>query len=129
MPKTTLHAGEPVVLAFVLINTPDHGILDGTIPNSTGGGVRAIRFTVSDAERKPVPETEYGSKAYRMPSGLLSGVVAYKIKPGTTSRGETDIAKEYDLRKPGKYTVQAERTEVETMRVVKSNVVEFTVTP
>jgi hypothetical protein len=128
MPKTTLHLGEPVVLQIVLVNTSDHGVLDGFVSNAAGGGVRKIRLDVSDGEHKSVPETEYGDKAHRVPNGPLSAVFSYKIKRGTTAREAADIAKEYDLSKPGKYTVQAERTELETMRVVKSNVIEFTIT-
>lgn len=39
------------------------------------------------------------------------------------------LSKEYDLNKPGKYTVQASRLEADGKTDVKSNVIALTVTP
>jgi hypothetical protein len=52
--------------------------------------------------------------------------VTYKIGPGKTSREDADLTEEFELSKPGKYTVQAERLDQYSKGPVKSNIITIT---
>ena len=71
---------------------------------------------------QPVAETDYGMGLHgRVRQGVFGGGYATteSLKPGEAVHEESDLNKEFDLSRPGKYTVQAERTDRTTREVVK----------
>lgn len=104
-------------------------ILTGTMSFSS----TSFRWDIRDIASKPVPMTEYGLKANCLdsPGGvprICSGSsFGDTLDPGKAFRQKLTLSKEYDLSKPGKYTIQAFRSDGKTD--VKSNVITLTVTP
>jgi len=90
-------------------------------------------WDIRDSASKPVPLTEYGLKANcldspggvpRICAGSTFGDI---LEPGKSFRQTLALSKEYDLSKPGKYTVQASRFDGKTD--VKSNTLTLAVMP
>jgi hypothetical protein len=126
-PQATVKAGLDVKVEATMTNTSDQDV-------SYAVGVGPIiNVDVRDAEGKPVSETPEGRKIHGTdrrdgPGGVLT-VIRIPLKPGKTLAGESILSKEYDLSKPGKYTVQAHRFDGVSMTMVKSNTITLTVTP
>ena len=128
--QATAKAGSPVALQLTLTNTTEHdlevgrGFINGTL-------LRYMDVKVLDKDGQPVADTDYGLGLHGRRPGPIGGGVGFseKIKPGEAIHEEADLSKEFDLSKPGKYTVQAERMDSTIREVVKSNVITFTVTP
>jgi hypothetical protein len=80
------------------------------------------RIDVRDNEkRKPQPAR---------PGILYSGSAAFlHLEPGQSVKQEYPVWDDYDLSKPGKYTIQVSRLDRETNTRVKSNTITITVTP
>lgn len=123
MPQTVIESGAPATVNATLTNASDHDIFEAIgIPH------RAINIKVFSGN-KPVPETPYGLKAHGKDSRPFVGsVFRAAIKPGSVIKVEADLSKEYNLSKPGKYTVQAERWDDNTHQMVESNTITITVT-
>jgi len=123
MPQTVIERGAPATIKATFINTSDHDIFE-----SIGTPGRAINIKVFSGN-KPVPETPYGLKAHGRDSRPFVGsVFRAAIRPGKLFKVEADLSKEYDLSKPGKYTVQAERWDSDIHQMVESNTITITVT-
>jgi hypothetical protein len=113
-------------------NTSAEGV--GFEPTSTmSSSTTSFGWDIRDNADKPVPMTEYGLKANcldspggapRICAGSSFGDI---LDPGKSFRQKLALSKEYDLSKPGKYTIQALHTDGKTD--VKSNVIALTVTP
>jgi hypothetical protein len=92
-------------------------------------------WDIRDSGNKPVPMTEYGIKANHAeptqegapPRVLLRSTFSAELAPGKAVTQTLALTKEYDLSKPGKYTIQASRFDGNV--VVKSNVITLNVTP
>ena len=101
---------------------------------------------VRDSEGKPVAETEYGKTIHArsieappvdrngpgVPTrGPRGGAIAMALRPGETLTEESDLTKEFDLSRPGKYTVQAfdRGRDPDTGKTVMSNEVTITGQP
>ena len=84
---------------------------------------------IRDGNGKVAPETSYGLKMHGKGPGSFSGsVFSATVHPGETTEDEVNLSKEYDLSKPGKYTVQVkERNPV--FQAMKSNTLTITVVP
>lgn len=123
-----MKVGSPIPVKVTLTNTSDHDISDASIPSreSKGGQLRSIDLKVNDNDGKLIPETPYGRRVHGRDQSVFSTVFSYKIQPGKATAEETDLTQEFDLRKPGKYTVQAQRVDPSTKTLVKSDA--FTVT-
>ena len=92
-------------------------------------------WEILKSEGKPVPFTEYGLKINHPepelgPGGYVPAAgktVFGLLGPGKAIVAKRALSKEYDLSKPGKYSIQALRFDGKTD--VKSNVITLTVTP
>jgi len=133
--QASAKVGSPVRVKVVLHNISDHDIL-------VAREVRGLdcRVDVRDAEGKLPPDTKLGylwnghvsnPDPSRLSPQELSGNLIYgTLKRGETSTWELDASKFYDIRQPGKYSLQVERRDPENLSiVVKSNVIAVTVTP
>jgi len=75
------------------------------------------------------PLTEYGRGVIKHEIPVMVPYGGYSnLQPGETFKSELIVTKLFEL-SPGKYTVQLERTEESTLRIIKSNSVSVTVTP
>jgi hypothetical protein len=86
---------------------------------------------VEDSGGRPGAETLYGGKLHlrRFPAGGGGGHgFGFYWKPGRVITEESDLNKEFDLSKPGTYTVHALRVDPDTKQTVTSNIIKFTVT-
>jgi hypothetical protein len=94
-----------------------------------GRGGPAFDINVRDSQGNAVPETSYGLRMHGKDPRPWSG----SVFRATSHSGETVeinliLSKEYDLSKPGKYTVQVQDRRP-VVRPVKSNIVTITVLP
>lgn len=131
--QTVLEVGSPLRVRIAVTNTSDHDIVIGP----------PVQISVLDSEAKPVPETPYGMKVHGTeprpapppevgpPQGVPGpgggGLGPLPMRPGETSRGSSgDLSREYDLSKPGTYTIQAREADFYSGSVVESNVLTVT---
>jgi hypothetical protein len=117
----TVVAESDVSIKVSLTNTSDHDVDEGAM-YKTGELDSTFRFEVRDEHGKLVPK-----RTYPHPE-LATGSVRFR----TISRGETytqnqQVSALYDMRKPGKYTIQVWRRNPDYD--IKSNIVTVTVTP
>ena len=77
-----------------------------------------FRFEVRDEHGNLVPKRTYPYEELR------TGKVIFRtIRTGETLTQNQTVSAQYDMRKPGKYTIQVSRDDI------KSNIVTVTVTP
>jgi hypothetical protein len=125
-PQSVVKSGTPLIVKLSLTNTSDH-VLSWTV----GGPKPPIRTVVKNSNDKEVPETPYGLKVHGNephPLPFMGSVTMGILKPGASYGEETDLAKQYDLSKPGVYTVQMLWHENETHTWMESNTITITVT-
>lgn len=138
--KTTpskVKAGADVVVEAEMKNVSAEDIFDSFAEGCYGQGTTSFRWEIRDSDGKQVPMTEYGIKANHLepPPGSVGpyvpvcvNVISYPLGPGKTVMQKLALSKEYDLSKPGKYSIQALRGDTTTTDV-KSNTITLTVTP
>ena len=95
---------------------------------AVGGLGRATKLEVLNSEGKQVQETPNGRKAQGKDTEFVGSVFRATLQPGKTQTDEIDVSKEYDLSKPGRYTIQAQRWDDESHTNVKSNTITITLT-
>jgi hypothetical protein len=126
-PEATVTVGLDVKLKVIFTNNTGKDI-----HYSAGGPARsgpAFDINVRDAEGNPVPETLYGLKLHgKDPHPWSGSVFSATLHPGKTIEEEVSLSKEFDLSKPGKYTVQVQEKNP-VFQTVKSNVLTITVVP
>jgi hypothetical protein len=85
-----------------------------------------FRFEVRDEHGKLIPK-----RTYPHPELRTGYPVNRSISPGQTFTQEQRVSALYDMRKPGKYTIQVSRRASENPKdgEIKSNLVTVTVTP
>jgi hypothetical protein len=116
----TVGAGKDVSVKVSLTNTSDHDVYEG-VGYERGNLASIFRFEVRDEHGKLVPK-----RTYPHPELEHMGSVRFS----TTRRGETwtqdqEVSAVYDVRKPGKYTIQVWRLDPDYE--IKSNIVTITV--
>ena len=144
-----IKVGLPVPLRLALTNTSDEpmhysgGIVNGPVFRKMQ--LRQIDIQVHGSDGKPVAETEYGKTIHgrsiqpppvvndpsapgRPVPGSGSHAIMSALDPRQTLTEESDLSKEFDLTKPGKYTVQAFQKDGNTGLIVISNKITFTIT-
>ena len=123
-PRPVATIGAAVKLKIIFTNKTSEDIRYGAGGPGRGGPV--FDLDVRDGEGKPVSETPRGlilhGKDPRPWSGSSFSTAAH---PGETIEEELVLNEEYDLSKPGKYTVQL-RERNPKLQAVKSNTVTFT---
>ena len=129
MPQDVRKSGRPMLLKVKIVNTCDHNIYVGRGLLMGGTLLHGSDLHVLDSRGKPVPETERGMRLHgthpKVPK-IVSGLSAPPLKPGESVEQEEDLNEQFDLQKPGNYTVQSERFVRRTV-LIKSNIISFTV--
>jgi hypothetical protein len=127
-PHQDFKVGSPIALKVTLTNTSDHDISGVIIPNGESKTklMRTIDLKVYDSSGSLVPETPHGRKIRGREMTVVSTAVSYGIKPGKSTVEDADLTEEFELHKPGKYTVQAERLDPYSKERVKSNAITIT---
>jgi hypothetical protein len=129
--KTSVPVGSPMAVVAEMKNVSDRDIYTGITVSDDGVQLHHIDIRVLNKDGQPVPETDRGMLIHgRRPRGstVISHAVAVPVAPGESTPENFDLAKEFDLTKPGEYTVQAQRMDYPTQTLVKSNTITFTIT-
>lgn len=127
-PTTTVKAGEDLKVEVTITNTSDHDIFYGA-QNEIPFGLE-----VRDSGGGEVSKTPDALRAF---NGLTDGSsFALSIHPGESLDRERLLNKDFELRKPGAYTVWATRmfgSKTADSKIVtttaKSNIVTITIVP
>jgi len=119
---STIVAGAEVSIKVSLTNTSNQDVYEGVMYKDGIGLDSTFRFVVRDEHGKLVPKRTYPYEELR------SGKVSFRtIAAGQTLTQLQPVSALYDMRKPGKYTIQVSRG-ASDHRVSKSNIVTVTVT-
>jgi hypothetical protein len=135
-PQSTVTVGSDVEVEVEMKNISAGDILYSAAGLFGGGSSTSFRWDVRDGAGKAIPMTQYGIKANHLeppqergvpPSVRTGSAFAETLSPGKTVVQKLALSKEYDLSKPGKYTIQALRFDGKLD--VKSNIITLIVTP
>jgi hypothetical protein len=135
-PATEFMVRSPVPLKLVLRNTSSDGVgvRSGYVgPAYKGEKFRNIDIQVLDSSGKPVDESDLGRAIHGRDPKIGWGEpvrrpLAAGIGRGDSLTEQSDLSKEFDLSRPGRYTVQARRWDNETGQMVLSNKIAITIT-
>ena len=118
----TVVAESDILINVSLTNTSDHDVYEGVMYINGIGLDSTLRFDVCDEHGKAVPTRIYPHEELR------TGKVIFRtIWAGQTLTQPQPVSARYDMRKPGKYTVQVWRRNPDYE--IKSNIVTITLTP
>jgi hypothetical protein len=138
LPVPVVKAGSDVRVNVALRNIADHSVNLTFAPrvfNGAAGDVHLYRAIVTDGKGNPAAYTAFGKKIWgedAAPGALLDGsmILVQPLNPGEEGKHFLMIGKLYDLSKPGKYTIQVTRLDLEDTRIpLKSNTITVTVEP
>ena len=120
--KSTVVAGADVLIEVSLTNTSTQNV-EETVMYQDGIGLDStLRFEVRDEHGKLVPKRVYPNEEVRTGSFRV-----HTIPAGRTLTQSQPVSTLYDMRKPGRYTVQVWRPD--PVYEIKSNIVTVTVAP
>ncbi|MGA9993994.1 MAG: hypothetical protein WBP93_01210 [Pyrinomonadaceae bacterium] len=118
----TVVAESDVSIKVSLTNTSNQDVNEGVMYKDGINLDSTFRFEVRDEHEKLVPKRTYPHEELR------TGSVMFRtIRAGQTLTQEQRVSALYDMRKPGKYTIQVWRRNPEYD--IKSKIVTVTVTP
>jgi hypothetical protein len=127
MPRTVVTIGTDVKLKVVLTNKTAEDIRYSGPGPGRGGPV--FDLDVRDGEGKPASETPRGLTVHgKDPRPWSGSIFSTAAHPGEKIEEEVVLNEEYNLGKPGKYTVQL-RERNPKFQAVKSDTVTFTLVP
>ena len=141
--RAEFNPGASVPVKLTMTNTSDHDLRFSVMVVqcrpliNVPVTVRQVQVQLYDGEGNPVPLTVYGkvvqgrSGAGREQSGVDrehgvgcgGGGTLGILKPGESRIEEADLSKEFDIKKPGMYTIHAQRFDRESKTVVKSKAI------
>ena len=86
---------------------------------------------IADRNGVNVSETDFGRKAlgYVATSGVDGKLVHVSLKMDKSFAYQLNVDELYDMRRPGKYTIQIDRFDEESKTTVKSNKITVTIAP
>jgi len=126
-PEASVSAGSDVKLNVVFANNTGKDLHSGYGGLGRNGPVFDIY--IRDSKNMAVLETPFGLTMHgKNPHPFSGSVFSATSHPGETIKEELNLSKEYDLSKPGKYTVQV-RERHPVFQSVKSNTITITVDP
>jgi hypothetical protein len=127
-PKVSVSVGSDVKLKVVFVNNTEQDIRYSGA-GGPGRGGPGFDIDIRDSGGKPAPETPYGLKMHGKDTSWRGGsVFAGTAHPGDKIEEELILSKEFDMSKPGDYTVQV-RERNPKFEVVKSNSITITILP
>jgi hypothetical protein len=89
-----------------------------------------IVLAVVDARGQPVALTEYGQANRVEPDQVRQrGHTARTLKPSDIYREVVDLGREFELRAPGTYQVEAQKRDAVSGAIIRSNKITFRVVP
>jgi hypothetical protein len=123
--------GSQVVLEVITKNTSEHEIHSAPVDWVSSPGAFAIELL--DAAGQPVAATPLGDaiqkgEALWSDSSQLSATERPILKPGGSRMDEIHLDALFNLKRPGKYTVQVHRRDENTQVKVNSNTITITIT-
>lgn len=112
-------------------------------PVDIGVAQRQVQVMLYDEDKNLVPLTQYGAliqgktgpvalppeAVSRKGVGCGGGGTRGELKPGESKVEQADLNKDFDLKKPGKYTMRAQRLDDNSKTLVKSDVITITLLP
>jgi hypothetical protein len=101
------------------------------IIDSKGNTVPEKRPPTKSGSAEPQQNIPPGAHETKGRPGRTFTIVSFPLKPGQSvgENSEIDLSKDWDLSKPGVYTIQAERWDSSSKGFVKSNTITVTVMP
>jgi hypothetical protein len=118
----TVVAGADVSIKVSLTNTSDRDVREGVM-YGRGDLASIYRFEVRDEHGRLAPKRTYPHPELGYPGSVRFSTTS----PGETITEEQQVSALYDMRKPGKYTIQVWRRDPKYD--IKSNIVTVTVAP
>jgi hypothetical protein len=128
--------GSAVKVTIILKNTSNQDIV---IPRSNANdqGEFHNKITIRDEEGNLVADKatiaahidRKKDTQSELTSLTMETVINFTLKPGESLKDGIKLSEIYDISKPGKYSIEVERTDDTTNTVVKSNTITLTVTP
>ena len=131
--QTVVKADSEVKVGIILTNISNHEVSLAK-DNAQNLGEAHNKIEVRDEKGNLAPEAKYvGILDGKAPNDVifmpLGSSAPHSLKPGETLKDAIIASKLFDLSKPGKYTIQVQRTDEATKTVVRSNTITLTVTP
>lgn len=123
-----LKSGSRIILSIALKNTSSQTI---RIMYVSGAG-HGYNFEVRDnrGELVGLLPSKWRDTSGHMHLRVMAGSLRdTEVKPGQTFYDAFPLSERFDLRKPGRYTIQGSRYDFETRTWVKFNTITLTVTP
>ena len=118
----TIVGGADVTIKVSLTNTSGQDVPEGVMYKDGIGLDSTFRFEVRDEHGNLVPKRTYPYEELR------TGKVIFRtIRTGETLTQNQTVSAQYDMRKPGKYTIQVWRRNLDYD--IKSDIITITVTP
>jgi hypothetical protein len=135
VPQDVVAAGSEVKVKITLKNTSNHDIGIPKSPADDQGG-SYNKITVRDEEGNLVADNatiaartdKHKGTQSELMNLTMETIILFTVKPGESLKDGIKLSEIYDLSKPGKYSIELERTD-DTKTVVKSNTITLTVTP
>jgi hypothetical protein len=120
--------GSPVSVEVTKTNQSNHEINNSKVRSFNG----PYEIEIKDEQGNLRPETESShesKKSKGADQNRTFSAVFGSLKPGESERDRIDVDRYYEIKIPGKYTIQLHQFDNETKMTVKSNTVTVTVTP
>jgi hypothetical protein len=123
-PESVVDAGSNVKVKITMTNTSDRDVFYGS------GTEPVVEIRILDSDGKSVAETPEGMKIHgtepnRQPHSGSYGRLF--LKPGTALSWDRIVSNEFDMNRPGNYTILAQRKDTSSGTVVMSAPITVTV--
>jgi hypothetical protein len=136
--------GGPMPVKLTMTNTSDrdlrYSVFTKRCPppiEHLSATMRQVQVLLYDSEGNLVPLTPYGAAVQGRTGPVAIPPAAQQrqgfgcggrgtlavLKPGESRTEEADLTKEFDIKKPGRYTIRAQRLDKESKAVIKSDAV------
>ena len=147
--RVEFNSGVPMPVTLTMTNTSDrdlrYSVFWKRCPppiEHLSATMRQMQVLLYDSEGNLVPLTQYGASVQgrtgpvaippdaerRQGYGCGGSGTLGILKPGESLIEKADLAKEFDIKKPGRYTVRAQRLDQANEAVVKAEAVTVTLT-
>jgi hypothetical protein len=123
--QDVIKSGSDVEIAILQTNKSEVEI---PVARHVGEGERNFQLIVLDSKGTRAEETAWGRKVRENKVEIDISLILGALKPGDTFRDSARLNRSFVLR-PGKYTVQVQKTDVGSKAIVKSNTLSFTIEP